>query len=206
MTPFDLIALLILGVSTLVGFIRGALREVATVVSFVAAVAVALIALRYTAPIARTVVHAQWAATAAALVVVFLASYIVIRVLTAGMMRGLHNIRALGVLDRIVGAGFGLLRGLVVLGLFFLGFNLALPATGAPPWIAEARLYPLARTSADALVALAPKGSALAGKLTPVLSRAVQSGAQSSDSEQSGQSGYDRRVGRGIDEGSGKSR
>ena len=93
MTLFDLIALMILGVSVLVGFVRGALREVATVVAFVAAVAIAILALRVTGPIARATVHPAWAATAVALVLVFLASYIVIRVLASGLMRGVHSER-----------------------------------------------------------------------------------------------------------------
>ncbi|HXQ09641.1 MAG TPA: CvpA family protein [Caulobacteraceae bacterium] len=206
MTPFDIIALLILGVSILVGFVRGALREVATVFAFVAAVVIAIFALRLTGPIARAAVHPAWAATAVALVIVFLASYIAIRVLAAGLMRSVHNIRALGALDRVMGAGFGLVRGLVVLGVFYLAFNLAPPPSGTPAWIAQARLYPLARGCADALRALAPKGSALAGRITPALANAVRSQSESSDSEQSGQSSYDTQAERGIDETAGKSR
>jgi len=205
-TLFDVIALLILGVSILVGFLRGALREVATVAAFVGAVIIAIVALRLTGPLARAAIHPGWAATSVALVIVFLASYIAIRVLAAAMMRGVHNIRALGVLDRIVGAGFGLVRGLVVLGVFYLAFNLAPPPSGTPAWIAHARFYPVAHASADALRALAPKGSAFAAHVTPALARAVRAETESSDSEQSGQSGYDNPAERGIDEAAGKSR
>jgi membrane protein required for colicin V production len=205
-TLFDIIALLIIGVSVLVGIVRGALREVATVFAFVMAVIIAIFALRLTGPVARATVHPTWAATAIALLIVFLASYIAIRVLAAGLMRGVHNIRALGALDRVVGAGFGLVRGLVVLGVFYLAFNLAPPPTGAPAWIAHARLYPLARGCADALRALAPRGSALAGKITPALANAVRSESESADSGQSGQSGYNSAAERGIDEAAGKSR
>ena len=207
MTLFDLIALLIVGVSVLVGFVRGALREVATVVAFVAAVALAILALHITGPIARASVRPAWAGTAVALVVVFLASYIVIRVAAAGLMRGVHNIRALGLIYRVVGAGFGLLRGLVVLGVFYLAFNLAPPPTGTPAWIAQARLYPVARASADMLKALAPKGSAFAGRIGPAMANAVASSASgSSASEQSAQSGYDGSAERGIDKTAGRSR
>ncbi|HLI64759.1 MAG TPA: CvpA family protein [Caulobacteraceae bacterium] len=190
MTLFDLIALLILGVSILVGLLRGALREVATVVAFVAAVAIAIFALRFTGPIARASVHPAWAATAAALLVVFLAAYIALRVAAGGLMRGVHNIKALGLIDRIAGGGFGLVRGLVALGLFYLVFNLAPPPTGTPAWIADAKLYPLAKACADGLRALAPRGSAFAGKLTPAIANAVRDGGNASDSGQSSQSGY----------------
>jgi hypothetical protein len=52
---------------------------------------------------------------------------------------------------------------------------------------------------------LAPKGSALAGRITPALANVVRSQSESSDSEQSGQSSYDSQAERGIDE-AGKSR
>lgn len=205
MTLFDIIAVLILGVSILVGFVRGAMREVATVVAFVLAVIVAILALRLTGPLARAAVHPAWAATGVALVVVFLAAYIALRVLASNLMRSVHNVRALGMLDRIVGSGFGLVRGLVVLGVFYLAFNLAPPPTGTPGWIANARFYPLAHACADALRALAPKGSALAGRLGPALSNAVRAG-DGADSGQSSQSEYKNAADRGLDDVAGKSR
>jgi membrane protein required for colicin V production len=206
LTLFDIIAVLILGVSVLVGFARGALREVATVISFVLAVIIAIFALRLTGPLARAAVHPAWAATGVALVVVFLAAYIAFRVLASNLMRSVHNVRALGTLDRIVGAGFGLVRGLVVLGIFYLAFNLAPPPMGTPAWIANAKLYPLAHACADALRTLAPRGSALAGKLTPTLANAVREGADSSDVGQSSQSGYDAAAEKGLDDVARKTR
>jgi len=199
-TLFDIIAVLILGVSILVGFLRGALREVATVIAFVLAVVIAIFALRLTGPIARAAVHPSWAATGVALVVVFLAAYIALRVLAANLMRGVHNVRALGTADRIVGSGFGLARGLVVLGVFYLAFNLVPPPMGTPGWIANAKLYPLAHACADALRNLAPKGSALAGRFTPVLTNAVEEGSDSSDGGQSGQSSYKGAAEKGLDD------
>lgn len=200
MTLFDIIAVLILGVSVLVGFVRGALREVATVISFVLAVVIAIFALRLTGPIARASVHPAWAATGVALVVVFLAAYIALRVLASNLMRSVHSVRALGTADRIVGSGFGLVRGLVVLGVFYLAFNLAPPPMGTPEWIAKAKLYPLAHGCADVLRMLAPKGSAIAGRFTPVLTNAVEAGSDSSESGQSSQNAYKDAAEKGLDD------
>ncbi|MDB5467361.1 MAG: colicin production protein, partial [Phenylobacterium sp.] len=66
-TQFDLIALLILAVSGLIGFARGAMRELTTVIAFVLAVAIALLALRFTGPIARHWLHPAWIGNVAAL-------------------------------------------------------------------------------------------------------------------------------------------
>jgi membrane protein required for colicin V production len=109
-------------------------------------------------------------------------------------------------IDRIVGSGFGLVRGLVVLGVFYLAFNLAPPPMGTPSWIANAKLYPLARACADALRTLAPRGSAIAGHITPALANAVRDGGASSDSGQSGQSGVDDVGNKALNDVAGKTR
>ena len=51
MTLFDFIAILILAVSGIVGFVRGATREVMTVLAFILAVLISIFALRFTGPI-----------------------------------------------------------------------------------------------------------------------------------------------------------
>ena len=210
MTLFDIIALLILGVSLLVGLVRGALREVTTVVAFLVAVAIALFSLRLTVPLARAAVHPAWAATAVALVAVFLAAYVLLRVLAGAVTRGVHSTTALGAVDRLIGAGFGLLRGLVVLGLFDLLFHSATPPELAPSWITQAKLYPLSEASAQALRALAPKGLSFARHLSPSIAQAVKSddadAERQSDSGQSRKSGYDDPAHKGLDDVLEKSR
>ena len=186
MTLFDIIALLILGVSMLVGFVRGALGEVATVVSFVLAVLISIFGLRFTGPLARAAVHPAWAATGVALVVVFLAAYIALRVAASGLTRSVHSTRALGTIDRVVGAGFGALRGLVALGVLYLLLNLAPSPNGTPEWVAGAKLYPLARTCADALRVLGPKSFNVAKDLTSALPSAVNAGTDDSAAAHSG--------------------
>jgi membrane protein required for colicin V production len=210
LTLFDIIALLILSVSTLVGFVRGALREVTTVVAFVIGVAVAIFTLPFTGPVARAAVHPSWAANAVAVLIVFLAVYILVRVVASAVTRGVHSTQALGTVDRVIGSGFGLIRGLVVLGLFNLAINLVPPPSGVPAWVGAAKLYPLSLDCARTLLALAPKGSALAGRLTPAITNAVTGGsstpATSSAIGQSQDNGYSHAARKGLDDAVEKSR
>jgi len=210
LTLFDIIALLILSVSTLVGFARGALREVSTVVAFVIAVAVAIFALPYTGPMARAAVHPSWAANTVAVLIMFLAVYILVRVLASALTRGVHSTQTLGTVDRVIGAGFGLIRGLVVLGVFNLAFNLAPPPSGVPAWVGHAKLYPLSADCARTLLALAPKGSALAGRLAPAITGAVtRETAESPSSSAIGQTpdnDYSHAARKGLDDAVEKSR
>jgi membrane protein required for colicin V production len=210
LTLFDIIALLILSVSTLVGFVRGALREVTTVVAFVIAVAIAIFTLPFTGPVARAAVHPSWAANAVAVLIVFLAVYILVRVIASAVTRGVHSTQALGTVDRVIGSGFGLIRGLVVLGLFNLAINLVPPPSGVPAWVGAAKLYPLSLDCARTLLALAPKGSALAGRLTPAIKNAVTGEssppATSSAIGQSQDNGYSHAARKGLDDAVEKSR
>jgi membrane protein required for colicin V production len=172
-TQFDIIALIILGVSGLIGFVRGAMRELITVVAFVLAVLAALFALRFVGPFARHSIHPAWLANTAALIIVFVIAYIVVRMIGAGLSRRVHDVHALGGLDRLAGLGIGLIRGFVILGVFQLVFNAATPPERMPHWISHAALYPVATDSAQVLRALAPQGSAVAGRLAPTLQSAV---------------------------------
>jgi membrane protein required for colicin V production len=181
MSFFDLAAGLALIVSALIGWVRGGAREAAGMVALAIAAIVAFAALRFTGPIARHAIHTAWLANVAAVMVVFVTLYALLRVLAASLSRGLYRNVALGALDRTVGAGFGLSRALVFLGLLNLTLNAVMPAERMPTWISGAKLYPVSDVSADALKRLAPKGEALAAHLAPAVSHAL------TDSTDSGQ-------------------
>lgn len=210
MTLFDIIALSLLGVSALVGFVRGALREVTTVVAFVIAAFAAVFGLRFVGPLARAALHPAWLGNVAALLVVFLAVYVTLRIISSGMTRSVHGTRGLGMLDRLIGSGFGLLRGLIVLGLINMAIHLAPPPLGEPAWIVNAKLYPLSTKCAEMVRAVLPKGSDMARRLTPAIEKAVKSGegdeSSSSDGGQSNESSYDHAARKGLDDVAEKTR
>ena len=165
MTLFDLIALGILAISGLVGFVRGAVRELVGVFAFTIAAWVTVTLLPFSGPIARHSIHPGWAANGAALVVVFLLAYVALRVLGHWLSTVLKGQATLGTLDRGFGLAFGVGRALVVLGVFYIVFNAATPAYLVPSWISGGALYPVSRASAQALEAVAPHGLHAAGGL-----------------------------------------
>jgi membrane protein required for colicin V production len=211
MTLFDLITLLLLGVSLIVGLARGAIQEVANVVSFVGALFIAMVSLRFTGPLALHSIHIAWAANTVAVVIVFVAAYVLLRVIAGWFTSAVRQAQALSAIDRLIGGGFGLLRGLVLLGVIGLLLNVLLPAERMPAWITSAKSYPLTRGSALALRALAPRGAALAATLKPALSKAA--GAADGDDEtrqstggQNPDSGYHDAARKGLDDVVEKSR
>ncbi|MDB5456552.1 MAG: colicin production protein [Caulobacter sp.] len=201
MTPFDIIAGLILLSSALIGFVRGASRELTAALSFILAALIALFGLRISGPLFRELMDPDWAATGAAIVVVFVIAFVVFRMIGAKITSGLHANGAAGTADRLVGLGFGLLRALVVLGVFNLVFNMATPADRVPAWVSDSIFYPLSTASAGVLKVFAPKGSVLAGKLAPAIEGAVRDGASDDPRKpKPGEDGYDQSQRRSVDD------
>lgn len=173
MSKFDYIVLGLLLISAIVGFARGAAREIAAMVALLGAAAATLFGLRAATHVAARVVHPHWLAAGAAAVVVFGVVYLALRLGGAALARRIHGTDVLGALDRTVGLLIGLVRGLVVLGALFLMFNAATPADLQPKWITGARTWPLASDMGRAIEALAPKGLDAAGRLKPIFVHAM---------------------------------
>jgi membrane protein required for colicin V production len=206
---FDIIAIALLAVSAIVGLARGALREVATVAALIAAGIAAIYSLRYVGPLARQAIHPAWLADIGAILIIFLAVYITLRVLSSALIRRVHDTRGLGGLDRLAGGGLGLARGLIVLGVLDLGIHLAPPAMGVPSWITQARLFPLAEKCGEAVRAAVPKGSQIAHRLTPEIEKVVKTGQGEPISRSGGGSSDDNdldRARKGLDDVAEKTR
>lgn len=181
MTFFDLVVLLLLGVSGLVGFVRGATREVVTVAAFLGGAFAALFALRFTGPIARAAIDPDVAGLAAAWIVVFLAVYILLRVLGASLTKRIHRTKALGSVDRFAGIGVGLVRALVLIGVFHLVLHAATPAARLPEWLTGSASYPLSTAAAAGLRVVAREGGAATDGLGPAIQDAVAAGSEPED-------------------------
>lgn len=196
MTLFDLGAVGLLLLSAAVGYARGAVREIAAMFALLAAAVLAILGLPRTAPLAGRIIHTEWLAAIAALIVVFLVTYALLRLGGAIVAQRVQRTQVLGVLDRSLGLGIGLVRGLVVLGALYLMFNAATPQDLRPRWITGAATWPMARTMGQVLTRLAPSGFDAAGRLRPVFDRALK--VRSGDKAPG--AGYDARERGEIDD------
>lgn len=183
LTLFDVLAGLLLLISALTAFVRGATRELLGAVTFIGSSLIAIFCLRFTAPVFRSVISADWAAVTAALLVVFVIVFLIFKVISSRISNQIQGAGALGALDRILGAAFGLIRALIILGAFTLLINLAGGEHGPPEWVRSAKLYPLTEAAGRVLKAFAPEGFAAAGKIAPKVEEAVKDGAGYSDDQ-----------------------
>ncbi|HEX4709193.1 CvpA family protein [Phenylobacterium sp.] len=200
MTQFDVIVLILLGISAIVGFARGAVSEIVSLVALVVAAGLAIFGLPISAPAARKLIHPDWLATAAALLVVFVVSYLVLRMLGAAIAGRIQQTRFVGALDRSVGLAIGLARGLIVLGALDLMFNAATPKDLQPRWIVGSTTWPLAQNMGRLLTAMAPKGLDIAGRLKPAFDRALHTAGRDALDDRLKSEGYDARQRREIED------
>jgi membrane protein required for colicin V production len=156
MTALDIFVLLLLGGGALVGFVRGFVHEVLALAAWLAAV----IALKlFHAPVTSAVAGLASGPASAAVIafaILFVPTYFLVRVLA---QRAGHASRRsiLGPVDRFLGGGFGMLKGLVGATLVFLLANMATdmtygPTAERPAWMTRSRTFPLLNASGRAIV------------------------------------------------------
>ena len=155
---FDLFALLVLFVSGILALMRGFVREALTIAAFVAAALAALWSRPVFAGLLEGLVGSPLIANTIALAGVFVLVYLAVSFVTSSLQPGPKAGEDVNVIDRSLGFIFGLVRGLILLGLFVLVLRNTLPGA-QPEWLQGARIYPLANATATLLQRLAPEGS-----------------------------------------------
>ena len=156
MTALDMFVILLLGGAALVGFVRGFTHEVLALIAWVAGIAALKL---FHAGLQERLVDAvgtEAGASVLAFALLFLPTYIAVK-LFARAVGGKARRSVLGPVDRLLGGGFGMLKGLIGATLFFLLANLATDmvyGTDAdrPAWMTTSRTYPLLNATARAVV------------------------------------------------------
>ncbi|MEW4447986.1 CvpA family protein [Qipengyuania sp. JC766] len=157
MTGFDIIVLVIVGVAAVGGFMRGLVQEVLSLASWI----LAMFAIHYLhTPLTDFLLPYIGQLTGAAIlafVLLLLIPYSAMK-LIAGRAGEASRKSVLGPVDRVLGFGFGLVKGALIVVIAFsllvLGYDTVWGVAGRPAWITTARTYPVINASADGLVQL----------------------------------------------------
>lgn len=176
MTGFDIVAVLIILASAAAGWVRGATREIITLLSFVLAAFIALVALPLTAPVGRGLVDPDWGGTILAAVVSFLLIYFGIRIFGSILSKRAQAHPRLGGVDRFLGVFVGAARALVLLGAIHLVVAAAMPGENTPRWLSEATVRPVTAAAARLIQIVLPEIGRGADALTPVVTSSVSQG------------------------------
>jgi membrane protein required for colicin V production len=154
MTALDIIVLFLLGSGAVFGFLRGFVQEA---LSMIAWVLIILAVYMFHTPATAALAEAVGSDSGAA-VLAFLALVIVIFAVGKWIAKSIgakSRKSLLGPIDRVLGFGFGMLKGLIIATLIFLlfvmGYDLVYGAdAGRPEWMTSSRTYPLLTASGDA--------------------------------------------------------
>jgi membrane protein required for colicin V production len=160
MTGFDIAILLIVGATAVTGFMRGFLQEVLALSAWI----FALFAIRFLhTPVYNVLepyVGTQSGASVLAFALLMLVPYGAVKALSR-WIGAASKASLLGPIDRVLGFGFGAVKGMIVVLLGFsvlvLGYDTVWGAKGRPSWITQARTYPFANAGSEALVELIAK-------------------------------------------------
>lgn len=155
MTIFDIIVLIIVAVAAVGGFLRGLVQEVLSLAAWIlAACSVYYLHGDFT-EFLRGFYDLDPGAGILAFAVLLLIPYAAMK-LIAGNVGEASRGSILGPIDRVLGFGFGAIKGALIVIFAFsvlvLGFDSVWGFKGRPDWIAQARTYPAADAFSRELV------------------------------------------------------
>jgi len=154
-TFIDCLIVLIIIVSAGYAAWRGFIWETLTIFAWVTASFGCLYFGPYVIPLMRSLVSQGWLASVLAYAAVFLAVFIPFAFISHRFSQTVKN-SPIGPLDRAAGIAFGVVRGLVLVGLAYLAFTYFVPIRQHPDWLTEARLLPMVQDTAKVLLTVVP--------------------------------------------------
>jgi membrane protein required for colicin V production len=156
LTGLDIVVLLVMALAGGLGLMRGFIVEATALAAWLVAIFAVKFLHTPVSAMLLTPVGTPTGAAVLALVLVFGGAFLGVKLVGREMGRAAHS-SFLGPFDRILGLGFGALKGLVAATVGFLFVSLLLNMTSRadsprPDWMIKARTYPLLRASSEALV------------------------------------------------------
>jgi len=167
LTSLDIVVLLLVGGGAILGGFRGFVTEVLSLFAWVAAIFALKVLHTPATEMMTGIVGTGSGAAVLAFALIFLLVFLVGK-LVAGALGRRTRQSVLGPIDRVLGFGFGALKGLIGATLLFLMANLATDTlwggkAARPQWMRESQTFPLLNASSRAIVdfvAMRRKGGA----------------------------------------------
>lgn len=151
----DVAVVLVIIASTIYAAYRGFTSETLSIFAWIAAAFATLYFGPWVAYWMRSMISPAWLGEVVGYGLVFL---VVVIPLSFASFRFAENIKKseISTLDRALGAAFGIVRGLAIIGIAYLIFTAIVPINSQPNWLTGARLLPVIRGSAEVVASLIP--------------------------------------------------
>jgi membrane protein required for colicin V production len=155
LTAFDIVVSLIVVLAALAGLARGFVGEIVSLLAWVAGIVAVRFFYTPVKAFAERLTGTESGAAILALVAIFLVAFVVVRVVGGKLSAG-TKASIIGPIDRVLGLGFGAVKGVLGAALLFLlvnlGFDTIDPGEPSPDWITTARTAPTLAMVSKALV------------------------------------------------------
>ena len=155
-TLLDVILLVVMLISALLAMVRGFMREVLSIASWVAAALLTIYAYPRLKPIVLQYFSNDIVASAVTIGGVFLGTLLIVSVITIKISDAILDSRV-GALDRTLGFVFGLARGLVIVVVAYLFFDWLVPARSQPDWVKNAKSLIVLKNTGEKLMTMLPE-------------------------------------------------
>lgn len=154
-TMVDILVGLVVLVSAGYAAWRGFLSEVLSIFAWASAAFATLYFGPWLIPLMRGVIATPWLASLAAYAGIFLLVLVPLSFMAHRFSETVKH-SPIGPLDRALGIAFGVVRGLVIVGLAYMAFTYFVPIKQQPTVLTQARSLPVIQSSAEVLLSLAP--------------------------------------------------
>jgi membrane protein required for colicin V production len=154
----DIFLIVVMLISGLLAMVRGFMREVLSIVAWIAAALAAVYLFPRLLPLATQYFSSwnEWVIKGITLGGVFLATLIIVSVLTVRISDKILDSR-IGALDRTLGFLFGLARGLVIVVVAFVFFDWLVPQKSQPDGVKNAKSRVVLQGTGQWLMSLLPE-------------------------------------------------
>jgi membrane protein required for colicin V production len=157
-TALDIFVFLLLIGGAAIGFVRGFVHEVISLFAWI--VAIAMLKLfhgQLSSGLTGMFGSTPAAAAVIAFAILFIPTFVLVKLVARSLGGKTRSSPFLGPVDRLLGGGFGALKGLLGVTLFFLLANLATDMVygtraDRPEWMTDSRTYPLLNATGRAVV------------------------------------------------------
>jgi membrane protein required for colicin V production len=156
MTGFDIAVLLLVGTGAVLGFMRGFVQEIMSLAGWF----VAVFAIRFFhAPLSAFLqphIGSSSGGSVLAFAILAIVPYLLAK-MAARWAGGSSRNSFLGPIDRVLGFGFGAVKGMILTVLGFsvlvLAYDVVWGAGGRPQWITQSRSYDMVNAASEKLLA-----------------------------------------------------
>lgn len=156
LTAIDILVFLTVGLGGAFGFARGFVSETISLGAWILAIFSVKVAHAPVSALLLAPVGTASGAAVLAFALIFGITFLLVKALGSAVSKTTKE-SLLGPFDRVLGLGFGALKGLIAATLVFLFVSLVYDTINGgvgprPPWMTESRTYPLLRASSASIV------------------------------------------------------